>query len=135
LFALPKKVFPRHHSDRPLAFVEKGNATITDLKKDFLPGAEYPTKTRGVQHQPPVIHIAEGVYSITDIGRSTYLTYILTIPEEVGEEQEDIGLQEQGSFLISMKNHQRLGPQQARLLKGLEYLKEFVSLGISEIHY
>jgi hypothetical protein len=135
LFALPKKVFPRHHSDRLMAFVERGNATVTGLKKDFLPGAEYPTKTRGVQRQPPVIPIAEGVYSITHVGRSTYLTYILTIPEEVGEEQEDIGLQQKGSFLISVKNPQRPGPQQARLSKGPEYPNEFVSLGISEIHY
>lgn len=35
LFALPKKVFPKSHNDRFMAFVEKANTTIQDLKDNF----------------------------------------------------------------------------------------------------
>jgi hypothetical protein len=35
LFALPKKVFPKSHNDRFMAFVEKANTTIQDLKDSF----------------------------------------------------------------------------------------------------
>ena len=35
LFALPKKAFPKSHNDRFMAFVEKANTTIQDLKDNF----------------------------------------------------------------------------------------------------
>jgi hypothetical protein len=35
LFALPKKTFPKSHNDRFMAFVEKANSTIQDLKDNF----------------------------------------------------------------------------------------------------
>jgi uroporphyrinogen-III synthase len=35
LFALPKKTFPKSHNDRFMAFVEKANTTIQDLKDNF----------------------------------------------------------------------------------------------------
>jgi hypothetical protein len=35
LFALPKKTFPKSHNDRFMAFVEKSNSTIQDLKDNF----------------------------------------------------------------------------------------------------
>jgi hypothetical protein len=35
LFALPKKTFPKSHNDRFMAFVEKANSSIQDLKDKF----------------------------------------------------------------------------------------------------
>lgn len=35
LFALPKKTMPKSHTDRFMAFVEKANTTIQDLKDNF----------------------------------------------------------------------------------------------------
>lgn len=35
LFALPKKTFPKSHNDRFMAFVEKANTSIQDLKDNF----------------------------------------------------------------------------------------------------
>jgi hypothetical protein len=35
LFALPKKTFPKSHNDRFMAFVEKSNCSIQDLKDNF----------------------------------------------------------------------------------------------------
>lgn len=47
LLALPKKVLPKSHRDRFLVFVEKANATIKDLKEDFMKGSDYATQTAG----------------------------------------------------------------------------------------
>jgi len=124
LFVLPKKVFPERPRDRYMAFVEKGQSSINSLKDTFLSGQEYETKTRGTQHQPPVIPVAEGVYSITRSGSSTYLTYVLTIPKKLVRKQLDLGLEEHGSFIISVKNPKKPGPANARLPKGPEYPKE-----------
>ena len=49
LLALPKKSFPKSHSDRFMAFVEKAPTTIQDLKDNFFKGAEYETQTSGTR--------------------------------------------------------------------------------------
>jgi uroporphyrinogen-III synthase len=107
-----------------MAFVEKGQASIDSLKSTFLPGREYETKTRGTQHQPPAMPVAEGVYSLTYSGSSSYLTYILTIPEKLERKQLDLGLEGHGSFIISVKNPEKPGPKSARLPEGPKYPKE-----------
>lgn len=74
LFALPKKTFPKSHSDRFMAFVEKANSTIQDLKDNFMKGSEYETKTQGTRKVDPVTPVAEGVY----VSRSRTLRLIMT---------------------------------------------------------
>lgn len=126
LFALPKKVFPKSHHDRFMAFVEKSNTTIQELKESFFKGSEYETKTAGTRHQEPVTTVAEGVYAITRTeDRTTHLAYATTIPEELGEIQDDLGLRSQGSFIISVKNPERSGPANASLPKGPGFPKEY----------
>lgn len=108
-----------------MAFVEKANTTIQDLKDNFFKGDEYETKTLGTRRVEAVATVAEGVYSITRTeDRSTHLVYAITIPSELGEVQEDLGLREQGSFLISVKNPQRPGPANANLPQGPDFPKE-----------
>lgn len=124
LIALPKKTLPKSHSDRFMAFVEKGNTTIQELKENFFQGYTYETKTRGTQSVPPATPIGEGVYAITETERSSHLVYMLTIPSEPGEVQRDIGIRSKGSFIMSVKNPERPGPAFARLPKGPEYPKE-----------
>lgn len=125
LFALPKKVFPKSHNDRFMAFVEKANTSIHDLKEKFFKGDEYETKTQGTRRTEPVAVVAEGVYCITRTeDRSTHLVYAITIPSETGEVQEDLGLRSQGSFVISVKNPERPGPASATLPQGPEFPKE-----------
>lgn len=46
LLALPKKMLPKSKRDRFLVFVDKGEATVKDLR-DQLQGSEYATKTVG----------------------------------------------------------------------------------------
>lgn len=125
LFALPKKTFPKSHSDRFMAFVEKGNATIQDLKNSFFQGEEHQTKTAGMRRTEPPTTVAEGVYAITRTeDRTTHLAYAITIPSEVGEIQKDLGIRSEGSFIVSVKNPERPGPASARLPQGPDFPKE-----------
>lgn len=124
LFALPKKTFPKSHSDRYMAFVEKGKTTMQSLKDTFFAGAEHETKTQGTRETPPATPIGEGIYAITETGRTTHLAYMLTIPQELGEVQEEMGLRSKGSFVISVKNPERKGPASAQLPQSPELPKE-----------
>jgi uroporphyrinogen-III synthase len=116
LFALPKKVFPKSHNDRFMAFVEKANTSIKELKETFFGANEYETKTQGSRRTEPVAPVAEGVYAITRTeDRTCHLVYSTTIPSELGEVQEDLGIKDQGSFIMSVKNPERSGPASAQL--------------------
>ncbi|KAF7671906.1 hypothetical protein GT037_010129 [Alternaria burnsii] len=48
LFALPKKVFPKSHNDRFMAFVEKANTSIKELKETFFGADEFIDEFRGL---------------------------------------------------------------------------------------
>ncbi|EUC39162.1 hypothetical protein COCCADRAFT_21580 [Bipolaris zeicola 26-R-13] len=127
LFALPKKIFPKSHNDRFMAFVEKANVTIKELKKDFFGAEEYNTKTQGSRRIEPVAPVAEGVYAITRTeDRTCHLVYSTTIPSELGEVQDDLGIKDQGSFIISVKNPERSGPAQAQLPQKPNFPQEFI---------
>lgn len=124
LLALPKKVLPKSGKDKFLTFVEKAGITLDELRKDFMEGSDYSTKTTGTNHTPAVTPIGEGVYAITTTGRETHLAYMLTIPSEIGDVQGEMGLQEKGSFVCSLKNPTASAPANASLPEGPEYPKE-----------
>jgi hypothetical protein len=127
LLALPKKVLPRSGRDRFMTFVEKAGTSFAELKDSFLPGSDYATKTAGTSHSPPVTPLAEGVYAITSTGRESHLAYIITIPQELGEVQKDMGLRERGSFVVSVRNPTKPAPGGASLPKGPEYPPEILN--------
>ncbi|KAK4991408.1 hypothetical protein LTR66_003760 [Elasticomyces elasticus] len=126
LCALPKKVFPKSHQDRFMVFVDKAKTTMQELKETFFQGSEYDTKTTGTRHTPPVSPVGEGVYAITTTGRESHLVYILTIPSEIGEVQEEMGIRSKGSFVISLKNPTAPGPAYASLPQGPDYPQEIM---------
>lgn len=125
LLALPKKVLPKSPKDRFMTFVEKAKLSLEDLKTS-MGSSDYATKTAGTRHSPAMAPLAEGVYAITSTGRESHLAYILTIPSEVTEVQLDIGLQQRGSFVTSVKNPAYSGPANANLPKGPEYPQELL---------
>lgn len=128
LFALPKKVFPKSHNDKYMAFVQKSKSSIKDLKEHFFAASEYDTKTKGLRRDEPVTPIAEGVYAISQTeDLTTHLVYSTTIPSEMGEVQQDLGLKDRGSFIISVKNPERSGPASAQLPQKPEFPKEIVA--------
>ncbi|KAL7805433.1 hypothetical protein V8C44DRAFT_224467 [Trichoderma aethiopicum] len=124
IVVLPKKVLPSSGRDRFLAFIDKTGASYDEIKGQFLAGGEYETKTKGTRHTPAATPVGEGVYAITSTGRESHLAYILTIPQELGEVQKDLGLKEQGSFIISTKNPEYPAPASARLPQAPEYPKK-----------
>jgi len=126
LLALPKKVLPRSHRDTFMTFVDKAGATIEELKEEFLQGSTYSTQTTGVRQTPPVTPIGEGIYAITTTGRETHLAYMLTIPSELGEVQEEMGLFNKGSFVLSTKNPEQKGPANTNLPQGPGYPQEIM---------
>jgi uroporphyrinogen-III synthase len=129
LFALPKKTFPKSHNDRFMAFVEKANTSVQQLKDEFFKGSEYETKTQGTRQVDPVTPVAEGVYAITRTeDRTTHLIYSTTIPSDLGEIQQDLGIKDQGSFVISVKNPERSGPASASLPQKPDFPKEYVGM-------
>ncbi|KAL8830165.1 MAG: hypothetical protein Q9191_001587 [Dirinaria sp. TL-2023a] len=125
LLALPKKVLPKSPKDRFMTFVEKAKVGLEDLRAS-MGSSDYATKTAGTRHTPAMAPLAEGVYAITSTGRESHLAYILTIPSEVTEVQLDIGLQQRGSFVTSVKNPSYSGPANANLPKGPEYPQELL---------
>lgn len=125
LLALPKKVLPAGPKDRFLIFVEKAKASMEDIKSSFA-SSDYATKTAGTRHTPAATPIGEGVYAITKTGRESHLAYILTIPSELSEVQKDVGLQERGSFVTSVKNPQYSGPANTNLPEGPDYPQEIL---------
>ena len=123
LLALPKKVLPKSPRDRFMSFVEKAKVSLDEIKTNFG-ASDYVTKTVGTRHTPPMAPLGEGVYAITSTGRESHLAYILTIPSEIGEVQKDIGLQQRGSFITSIKNPTASGPSNANLPQGPEFPQE-----------
>ncbi|KAI8193112.1 hypothetical protein KHU50_012723 [Colletotrichum sp. SAR 10_65] len=120
LIALPKKVFPESGRDRFMMFVEKAGASFAELKEQFLSGDQNETKT-GTSQVPAATPVGEGVYVITTTGRESHLAYMLTLPSNIGEVQEELGLKEQGSFILSTKNPNKSGPANASLPENPDY--------------
>ena len=125
MLALPKKVLPVSPKDRFMTFVEKTKISMDDIKSQ-LSSSDYSTKTAGTRHTPAAAPIGEGVYAITQTGRETHLAYMLTIPSELGEVQQEVGLRQRGSYITSAKNPQSSGPANASLPQGAEYPQEYV---------
>ncbi|EFY90660.1 hypothetical protein MAC_03240 [Metarhizium acridum CQMa 102] len=84
-------------------------------------GDVYETKTVGRRQSPDATPVGEGVYVLTTTGRESYLSYMATLPHELGELQHALRFNDKGSFIISSKNPTYKGPSFARLPKGPEY--------------
>lgn len=104
--------------------MEKTNASFDQLKDEFLASNDYVTKTVGTRHTPAATPIAEGVYAITTTGRESHLAYMLTLPEELGEVQTEVGLKKKGSWIISTRNPQYPAPSNTALPEGPDFSKE-----------
>lgn len=97
--------------------------TFSELKESFLKGQDY-TVQAGNRHTPAATPAAEGVYAITSTGRESHLAYIVTLPEDLGQVQNDLGLRSKGSFITSVKNPKYPGPANADIGKDPGYSQE-----------
>lgn len=88
----------------------------------------YATETRGERRLPPVRAAGEGVYALIKRGRNLHLTYELELPQRSGEVQEELNIERQAAYILSIKNPEAGSPpgaglpgrEQARYPKSLE---------------
>ncbi|MCW8195490.1 hypothetical protein F6455_11890 [Proteobacteria bacterium 005FR1] len=88
----------------------------------------YQTKTRGTRHQPAARPAGEGKYQILRHGDHTHLIYALELPRKPGDVQKQLNIEEEGSYIISIRNPDKASPplaglpsrQQARFPKNLQ---------------
>lgn len=88
--------------ERNWAFVDLvGNAKT--MHED-LEAEDYQTKTRGEQHQPAARPAAEGRYAVVRHDNHTHLAYALELPRKTGEAQHEFQIEDEGSYIVSVKN-------------------------------
>src|SRR5438105_4516667 len=70
--------------------------------EDELDRQTYTTKTRGERTRPEARPAGEGVYAIVRHNDHTHLTYELELPRQPGEVQEELAIEPEGSYIISI---------------------------------
>jgi len=89
---------------------KRGDEVEADLKEQH-----YTTKTRGERTLPPARPAGEGVYALVQRGRNLYLTYELELPEKPGEVQQELNIEQQGGYILAIRNPEKPAPPQAGL--------------------
>jgi hypothetical protein len=75
-----------------------------DSIENRLDPQTYKTKTRGERHLPTVRPIGEGVYRIVRHDDHTHFVYALELPKRIGAAQAAFNMEQQASYIISIKN-------------------------------
>ena len=89
--------------ERSWAFVEKVSREPQELSAQ-LGSATYRTKTRGVRTRPVARPAGEGVYAIIRHVDHTHLAYALELPARPGAVQQELNIEAEGSYILSVKN-------------------------------
>lgn len=90
--------------------VESGPAVEDEFREHH-----YATKTRGERTLPPVRPAGEGVYALIKRGRNLHLTYELELPKRPGEVQQELNIERQAAYILSIKNPEAGSPAGAGL--------------------
>lgn len=75
----------------------------------------YTTATRGERVQPEDRPLGEGVYAIARHDDHTHFAYQLELPEEPGEPQEELNVELEASYVVSVKDPEQPSPAAAGL--------------------
>lgn len=95
-------------------FVDEVTGSRREMSGDLEPET-YDTRTRGERHLPGARPAAEGVYAIVRHGDHTHFAYALELPDEPGEVQEELNIEREGSYILSVKNPEKGNPSGAGL--------------------
>lgn len=87
---------------------------------DELGADRYQTKTRGERYLPAARPAGEGVYRIIRHNDHTHLIYVLELPKQPGEVQQELQIEPEASYIISVKNPDRGSPKAAGLSEDQE---------------
>lgn len=103
-------------------FVESVSDNAQEIEEG-LRRKTYKTKTQGDREQPAARSVGEGVYDIVLHKDHTHLVYALELPEKPGEAQDALNIEEEGSYILQIKNPDKSSPKGAGL--GDEQKAEF----------
>lgn len=110
LVAIGRKQMPEiAERERNWGFVELVSQRPQEIEEE-LRREKYGTKTRGERVQPSARPAGEGVYALARHGNHTHLVYALELPERPGEVQEELNIEPEASYIISVKNPQSPSP-------------------------
>jgi hypothetical protein len=105
LIVLGQKRLPkiRDGGDRVWGYVDMVERDPRKIE-DELDRQTYRTKTRGQRVRPEARPAGEGVYAIVRHEDHTHLAYELELPTRPGEVQEELEIEPEASYIISIKN-------------------------------
>lgn len=95
-------------------FVDQVTEDPKAIERD-LQAHRYGTKTRGERELPAARPAGEGVYRIIRHDQHTHLVYALELPESPGEIQEELNIEDEASYIVSIKNPANPSPRGAGL--------------------
>jgi hypothetical protein len=64
----------------------------------------YATKTRGERVRPAARPAGEGLYAIVRHGDHVHMAYSLELPNRAGPVQKELGIEEEASYILNVKN-------------------------------
>lgn len=103
-----------HGRQRQWGFIDVVRRDPQSVVRELGP-ERYRTKTRGERHRPAARPAGEGRYRILRHGDHTHLVYALELPREPGPVQEDLRIQEDASYILTVANPERPSPETAGL--------------------
>ena len=111
-----QKMLPkiRNGGERNWGFVKMVTSDPHDLEQEFGQ-ITYDTKTRGKRELAPARPAGEGVYAIVRHGGHTHLAYSLELPEKPREVQRELRIEDEGSYIFSVKNPEKSSPSRVGL--------------------
>ncbi len=110
LFLLGRKKLPEiiedksYPTERNWALNIPTTSDSSDIERELLIPAEYPTETKGTRRLPAAIPTREGKYSIVKHDNHTELAYILELPERLAPSQREFEIKKDASYIVSVKN-------------------------------
>jgi hypothetical protein len=90
-------------------FVDLVSSDAAEIEQKFT-RQSYDTKTRGRRVEPAARPAGEGVYALIRHEDHTHLTYALELPERRGEVQKRFKIEDEGSYIVSIKNPAKSSP-------------------------
>lgn len=109
-----KRLPDAEEHERIWGFIESVVETGGAVEEEFK-GHEYPTKTRGKRMLAAVRPAGEGVYVLLQRGRNLHLSYELELPRKPGEVQQELNIEPQAAYILSIKNPKAGSPPGAGL--------------------
>jgi hypothetical protein len=91
-------------------FVDRVVSDPKEFDRERLEEQHYETATRGHRTQPAARPAGEGVYAIVDHDSHVHLAYVLELPKKPGPVQETLNIEEEASYIISVKNPEASAP-------------------------